>query len=77
MAWNPAHRIVMLLGGEKAVSQSLGIARSAPYRWQYGRDRRGMGGCIPAKHIPKLIDMAKARGKRLGFKDFFEEPSEV
>jgi len=67
----------MLLGGEKNVSQALGIARSAPYRWQYGRDRGGMGGLIPAKHIPKLIDAAKSRGKRLGFKDFFEEPSEV
>lgn len=77
MAWNPAHRIVMRLGGEKDVSQALGIPRSAPYRWQYGRERKGMGGVIPAKHIPKLIEIAKKRGQRLRFEDFFQEPTEV
>lgn len=77
MAWNPAHKIVMRLGGEKAVAELLGCSISAPYNWQYPRSRRGSNGRIPAKHIPALMAAAKKRGTRLRLEDFFQEPTEV
>lgn len=77
MVWNPAHKIVMRLGGERAVADILGCSLTTPYTWQYPRERGGTNGRIPARHMPKLIAAAKARGTRLRFDDFFAEPSEV
>lgn len=77
MAWNPAQKIILKLGGEKDVARICGIHETAAYRWTYPYSRNGSQGRIPAKHIPKLIAAAKARGKRLTLQDFFEEPSEV
>lgn len=77
MAWNPAHKIVMRLGGEKAVADILGCSLTTPYTWQYPRERGGTNGRIPARHIPTLMSAAKERGKRLRFEDFFAEPNEV
>lgn len=77
MALNPAHKIITKLGGEKAVAEQLGLSESVVYRWAYPRDRRGTGGLIPARHIKPLIEIARARGKRLTLQDFFQDPSEA
>jgi DNA-binding transcriptional regulator YdaS (Cro superfamily) len=77
MAFNPAHKIIMRLGGEKAVAKLLGLHESGVYRWHYPRERGGCQGRIPARHIPRLIDAARERGMRLSANDFFKEPTEV
>jgi hypothetical protein len=77
MAWNPAHSIIRRLGGEKAVSAITKTALNAPYRWQADKGKGGAGGCIPAKHIPTLIQAAQASGVELALSDFFEPPSLV
>ena len=77
MAWNPAHSIIQRLGGEKAVSAITKTAYTAPYRWQSDKSKGGAGGCIPAKHIPTLIQAAQANGIKLSLDDFFEPPSLV
>lgn len=77
MVLNPAHKIICKLGGQKAVAQLLGLHESGVYRWTYPRDRKGGGGRIPARHIPKMIEAAKKRGVRLSHQDFFKEPTEA
>ncbi len=77
MAWNPASKIIDLLGGEASVSSITDTSYTAPYRWQAPIDKGGTGGRIPARHIPKLIEAARERNLELTADDFFAEPSEV
>lgn len=49
------HRqIVNALGGYRFIASALGVSAVAAWRWQ----ERG----IPAKHWPRLIEMAAERG---------------
>jgi hypothetical protein len=57
----PARSIITKLGGETAVAQICGTAISAPYRWQYARERGGTGGIIPQRHHRALLDYAEVR----------------
>lgn len=77
MAFNPASKIINLLGGEASVAALTGTSYTAPYRWQSPVDKGGTGGRIPAKHIPKLLEEARERGLTLSADDFFAEPFEV
>jgi len=57
----PARSIITKLGGEGAVALICGTALSAPYRWQYARERGGTGGLIPQRHHRPLMDYAQAQ----------------
>ena len=67
----PASSIIAKLGGEREVAAATGTSYTAPYRWQHPVDKGGTGGRVPSKHIPVLIEMAKARGIALSTDEFF------
>ena len=64
-----ASRVIAKCGGHQIVAEALGIDVSRVYRFTYGRDRRGTGGLIPAKHQHRLLE---AFSDRLTPADFFE-----
>jgi hypothetical protein len=66
----PAATIIRRLGGEKHVAYVTGTAYTAPYRWQYPRERGGTGGLIPQRHHATLIACARERRIRLSADDF-------
>ena len=66
----PARTIIEALGGEATVARLTGTAYTAPYRWQYPKDRRGTGGTIPQKYHRLLLDYAEANGIHLRAEDF-------
>lgn len=66
----PASSIIHKLGGEAVVAQSLGTAFTAPYRWQYSKEKGGTDGLIPQKHHPALLALAREQGTDLSAEDF-------
>lgn len=70
MAMEPAHSIIRRLGGEAVVATITGTASTAPYRWQYPRDKGGTGGIIPQRHHLALLDYANAVSIALTPSDF-------
>jgi hypothetical protein len=57
-------------GGEAVVASVTGTALTAPYRWQYPRERGGTDGLIPQRHHRRLLDYAAANGLALSAEDF-------
>ena len=57
---DPARSIITKLGGETAVAHICGTAASAPYRWQYARER----------HHRALMDYAEAKRIPLAAEEF-------
>jgi hypothetical protein len=74
---DPASKIIQRLGGEAAVAKITGTAITAPYRWQYARERGGTGGLIPQRHHRVLIDFAKAHSIVLAAEDFLPPSREA
>ncbi|MBA3241608.1 MAG: hypothetical protein H0T60_10330 [Acidobacteria bacterium] len=73
----PANTIISRLGGEAKVATIAGTAATAPYRWQYERQKGGTGGLIPQKYHRRLLDYAKANKIKLHAADFLEpEPAQ-
>lgn len=70
---NPASKIIEKLGGEAEVAKALDTALTAPYRWQYSREKGGTDGLIPQRHHRKLLDFAKEKGVRLRAEEFLSE----
>jgi hypothetical protein len=66
----PAARIIHRLGGCAAVAAVVGTAVTAPYRWQYPRERGGTGGIIPQRHHRALLAHARANAIALTAADF-------
>lgn len=66
----PASSIIAKLGGEAVVSDVTGTAYTAPYRWQYPRERKGTGGIIPQRHHPQLLAFARSKGIPLKAEEF-------
>lgn len=66
----PAHSIIHRLGGEAVVATITGTASTAPYRWQYPRDKGGTNGVIPQRHHLALLDYANANSIALTASDF-------
>lgn len=66
----PATTIILRLGGEDAVSRITGTASTAPYRWQYSREKGGTGGIIPQRHHRTLLDYARENSIDLKAEDF-------
>lgn len=58
----PAASIVRRFGGEAAVSEITGTAFTAPYRWQYAREKGGTNGRIPRKPLAALIAHGREHG---------------
>jgi hypothetical protein len=70
----PAATIIKKLGGEAVVAEITATALSAPYRWQYPRERGGTGGRVPQRHHRLLLAYARQRGISLSAEEFL--PSE-
>jgi hypothetical protein len=66
----PAHSIIKRLGGEATVAKVTGTAFTAPYRWQYPKEKGGTGGLIPQKYHLPLLDYARANDIPLTAADF-------
>jgi hypothetical protein len=73
----PARSIIKKLGGEAAVSRITNTAFTAPYRWQYERERGGTAGKIPARHIPAMLAYAREHAIDLAASEFFAEPERI
>lgn len=69
----PARTIVRKLGGPAKVAELTGAASTAPYRWQYPREKGGTGGVIPQRHHRKLLDYARENRIELKAEDFLPE----
>jgi hypothetical protein len=66
----PAKSIIRKLGGEVAVAAITKTASTAPYRWQYSREKGGTDGLIPQRYHRTLLDYAAANGVDLRAEDF-------
>lgn len=66
----PARSIIRKLGGEANVALIVQRASTAPYRWQYPRDKGGTEGVIPQRYHPMLLDYARANGIDLKPEEF-------
>jgi hypothetical protein len=73
----PAASIIDRLGGEAKVAEITDTASTAPYRWQYSREKGGTGGLIPQRYHRRLLDYAKDNGIRLRAADFLEPETEA
>jgi len=60
----PAYHVIERLGGKSAVSEELGISRSALSRW-CSPHPQGTGGLIPQRYWPSLIAMARTKRVRV------------
>lgn len=66
----PAKTIIERLGGTDAVARITCTASTAPYRWQYARDKGGTNGLIPQRYHRVLLDYAEQHSIRLNAEDF-------
>lgn len=75
----PAQTIVRKLGGPSVVAGIAGVHRTRVSNWMRPKSAGGTGGVIPFKHVPALIEAAKAMGLDLSADDFLPVtiPSEV
>lgn len=69
----PAKTIITALGGARAVSELLGIHRSAVWKWSQPKEKGGTGGVIPIHHIPLLLHECGQRGLEVGAGDFLPQ----
>lgn len=67
---NPASQIIQKLGGEAKVRELTGASITAPYRWQYPKDKGGTGGLIPQRHHRTLLNYAQDNAIDLSAEDF-------
>lgn len=68
----PAHSIVVMLGGPQIVAQWLSLTPGAVSRWYAPLKHGGCGGLVPSRHVPALCRLAKVQGKFLVPNMFFE-----
>lgn len=75
----PATKIIRRMGGEAKVSEITGTSSTAPYRWQYAKEKGGTGGSIPQRHHRTLLNYAKQNSIELSANDFvgIDEPERV
>jgi hypothetical protein len=67
---NPAHNIILLLGGRAVVAQALGLHRSSLLRWC--SESGGSRGQVPLKHWPALLALAESKGIELNVSDLIK-----
>lgn len=76
----PATKIILALGGPKAIAEVVGVHRTRVSMWQAPRERGGTNGMIPYKHIRKIMEMARGLDVDLRPEDFIPpsgEPDQV
>jgi hypothetical protein len=68
----PAASIIRKFGGDSALGAIIGLDRAAVWKWRQPRAApcRGGDGVIPQRHIPALLDAARARDIALTAADF-------
>lgn len=66
----PASTIVRKLGGEGIVAELTRTASTAPYRWQYSREKGGTGGVIPQRYHRTLLSYARENDIPLSAEEF-------
>lgn len=71
---NAAKRVIMKLGGDRAVARLLGVHPTTVIRWRISKERGGTGGLIPSWHQATLLRLAAERGIELSPADFFDMP---
>lgn len=69
----PASVIVERLGGNKAVADWLGLERTAVQRWQYAKNKGGLGNRIPLKHWKAVIAMGESVGRPVSLDELMTE----
>ena len=66
----PAASIIAKLGGDTVVANIVGVHRTRVANWKRPKASGGTGGAIPFKHVPALLDAAKAKDVALSAEDF-------
>ena len=66
----PAHSIIMALGGDIPVARWLKVNQSTVNRWRHPKEARSWDGFIPRPHHDGLIAMAAEMGMLLRLEDF-------
>lgn len=67
----PAHTIIDLCGGFRAVAEMVGRDETRVRRWTYPKDRGGTDGLIPSECQRALMEAARWRGLPLTAEHFF------
>lgn len=67
-----AVRVYRAFGGAKAVADLMDLDVGTVYRWNRPLDKRGGGGCVPAKHQGPLLDLAELFGIPLSAEDVIQ-----
>lgn len=87
----PAHTLVIRLGGPAAVSKyvqgdaltrqgdkrAVMLSASSVSRWSMPRHAGGTSGCIPLRYWPALIRMARAQGITLTIADLSDRVADA
>lgn len=66
----PAHTIIVKLGGPTAVAEAIGVHRTRVSNWMRPREKGGTGGVIPHWRVPALIELAAKKSVDLALSDF-------
>ena len=67
----PAHTVITICGGVKAVADMTNRNESRVRRWTYPKQRGGTDGLIPSDMQPILLEAARSRGINLRPEHFF------
>lgn len=59
--FDQATKIIEKFGGERRMSELLGLSIVTIYRWAYARPY-GCDGVIPTMHVPKIRTVARRQG---------------
>jgi transposase-like protein len=65
----PAHGIIVKLGGVRALARELALDPSALSKWTTTLKRGGGGGLIPSRYFHGILAVARAKGIRLSADD--------
>jgi hypothetical protein len=71
----PAHTVIAICGGFRAVSEITGRDETRVRRWTYEKTKGGTGGLIPSEMQVVLLDAARERGIDLRPEHFFKRPT--
>jgi transposase-like protein len=71
----PAKNIIERLGGVSAVAEAIGVYRSTVNNWRLPASQGGTDGRVPAKQIPKLMELASEKGIEIAPGEFIWLPA--
>jgi hypothetical protein len=76
MSMEPAHTIITICGGYRAVAEMTGRDETRVRRWTYPKEKGGTDGLIPTDAGQVLMGEARKRGIPLKPEHFFPEDNE-